>query len=74
MTEIVLRHKYNEHFNIVYDLNAVEKISHGKYKDFYDKSDIDGNGVKPNDSVIIITFDDGSQASFGSDYEITFEK
>lgn len=73
MKKMVLRHKENEELNATYYLETITKVIHGKYRDFYSREDIGGNVVRPNDSVIIITFDDGSQASFGSDWEITFE-
>lgn len=56
-----------------YKLDEIDRILHGKAKDFYDKSDLDGNGIKVNDSIIYIMFKDNSTASFPSDWFVTFE-
>lgn len=73
MVKMLVKHKENPELNAVYYLETIVKVIHGKYKDFYSKSDIAGNCVRPNDSCLIIFFDDDSKATFGSDYEITFE-
>lgn len=73
MKKMLVKHKENSDWNAVYYLETIEKVIHGKYKDFYSKDDIEGNQVKPNDSCLIIIFDDDSKATFGSDWEIIFE-
>lgn len=51
-----------------YEMKDVHSIHHGKYSEYYSKDDIAGNGVRPNDSVLIIKFNDSSVASFGSQF------
>jgi len=58
---------------IHYSLETIENIQHGKARDIYNKSDLEGNGVRPNESLIIISFKDRELATFTSDWTITFE-
>lgn len=64
---------------VSYPLKLIEKIVQDKYKDFYSREefysieDAADNDVKPNDSIIVIRFKDGTFISFGKDWEITFE-
>ena len=57
---------------VSYDLQAIKNVEHGKAKKFYTKADCEGNGVKLSDSMIVINFKDGSTASFGDNWFITF--
>lgn len=63
----------NGEHEVEYAVETIKEIAHGKYKDFYSKEDIGGNGVRPNDSVIILRFKDGTTSSLGSDWVLTFE-
>ena len=38
----------------------------------YDYSELEGNGIKPDESVMVINFKDLTQATFSSDWEIIF--
>ena len=58
---------------VSYPVETISEIVHGKYKDFYSREDIGGNDVRPNDSVMILRFKDGTTASFGSDWKALFE-
>lgn len=58
---------------VTYAVETIKEIVHGKYKDFYSKEDIAGNDVRPNDSVIILRFKDGTASSLGSKWVLTFE-
>lgn len=58
---------------ILYDLSEVESIENGQLEDFYPYPDIYGNGYKPQDSCIKITFKDTMIATFGKDWVISFE-
>lgn len=71
MKKILLTDKNG--YAATYKLDEIDRILHGKAKDFYDKSDLDGNGIKVNDSIIYIMFKDNSAASFPSDWFVTFE-
>ena len=71
MTKLVLLSA--EGFSVSYDMAAVKRIEHGKAKDHYSKSDYEGNGLKANDSMIIIRFKDDGVASFGDNWFVTFE-
>lgn len=73
MKKMLVIHKVNPEWNATYYLETITKVIHGKYRDFYSRDDIDGNNVKPSDACLIIEFNDGSKATFGSDWEITFE-
>lgn len=55
-----------------YKLEDIGCIRTGKYKDFHKEADISGNGVNPDDSCIFIIFMDETEATFGSDWDITF--
>lgn len=63
----------NGEYEHYYSVESIEKIVHGKYKDFYSMTDIAGNGVRPHDSCIIIKFKDLTEATFGSMWVMTFE-
>lgn len=58
---------------VKYAIETIKEIVHGKYKEFYSREDILGNEVKPNDSVLIIRFKDGTTASFGNRWQMIFE-
>lgn len=57
---------------VTYPVETIAEIVHGKYRDFYSQDDIRGNDVRPNDSVMIIKFLDGTQASFGDRWTMVF--
>lgn len=55
-----------------YDTDRIACIEHDKAYHRYNKSDLAGNGIKANDSIIIITFKDRSESTFSSDWRIIF--
>lgn len=69
MTTILLK---KEKMQQAYRLADIQNIRYGKARDFYNIDDIRGNDMKPSDSMIYISFIDGSVASFGKGWEITF--
>lgn len=69
----VINRKFPEEYHVSYTIETIEKVIHGKYKDYFSKEDISGNQCRPNDSVIILKFKDGTEASFNDEWEITFE-
>ena len=69
MTTILLK---KEEMQAAYRLADIQNIRCGKAKDFYNIDDIRGNDTKPGDPMIYISFIDGSVASFGKGWEITF--
>lgn len=66
---------HNKTLNITQDylLSDINNITHGKAKDYFSSSDIRGNGIKPQDSIIHISFTDGSEATYTSEWEISFK-
>lgn len=61
-----------ENFFVSYDLSDIKSIKHCKASDIYSKNDCEGNGVLLSDSIIVLKFNDGHTASFGSNWTITF--
>lgn len=59
--------------SVSYPVETISEIVHGKCKDYYTREDIGGNDARPNDSVMILRFKDGTTASFGSDWKLIFE-
>jgi hypothetical protein len=57
---------------VSYDLATIKNIKHGKAGKFYDKSDCESNGLKVSDSIMIISFKNGSKTSFGNNWIVTF--
>jgi hypothetical protein len=57
---------------VSYDLSNIREIRNGKAKDFYSKADCEDNGIKVNDSIIVIRFNDGNKTSFASKWTVTF--
>lgn len=49
-----------------YSLEAIEDITYPKAKNKYNKSDLEGNGINPNDTVIVIRFKSGLESTFNS--------
>ena len=58
--------------HVSYPLEEIKNIKHGTARKLYDKSDLEGNNIKPNESLIIINFKDGSEASFSNSWTIMF--
>lgn len=50
----------SEGFKAGYNLELIEDIIYKKAKSIYSKSDIEGNGINPQDVVMIIRFKDGN--------------
>ena len=55
-----------------YNTNDIISIEHDKACNRYNKSDLTANGIKPNESVMIINFKNGEISTFSSDWAITF--
>ena len=62
----------NEGIRVHYDSEYIEYIGHYKAKDIYNRCDLEGNGIKPQDSIMIIKFKNGSSSTFGSSWRIIF--
>lgn len=71
MTKLVLISQ--DGLSVSYDLSSINLIAHDKACLLYDKSDLAGNGIRPNDSLINIEFKDGNRSSFGSNWFMSFE-
>ena len=50
----------------------LDELDPNAYCNRYNKSDLTANGIKPNESVIIINFKNGEISTFSSDWAITF--
>lgn len=73
MERIKVLHKTSDAV-AVYELGNVFGIEYGMASDLYDKSDLSGNGLEPTEGILVITFKDGSLASFSaSQWLIRFE-
>lgn len=57
---------------VSYDLADIKNIRHGKAKKFYDRVDCEDNGIKVTDSILIISFKNGTTSSFGDNWVVTF--
>lgn len=68
MKNLVLVNVKDNKANVTYKMDEIAYFRCGKYKEWYTKSDCEGNGVKLNDVCIRIAFKDNSIATFGSDY------
>lgn len=62
-----------ENFFVSYDLSDIKNIKHCKASDIYSTDDYERNGVLLSDSIVVLKFNDGHTASFGSNWTITFE-
>ena len=67
---ITLKSKYG--LTVNYNTNDIKNIEHDKACNRYNKSDLTANGIKPNESVMIINFKNGEISTFSSDWAITF--
>ena len=67
---ITLKSKYG--LTVNYDTNDIISIEHDEAGNLYDYSELEGNGIKPDESVMVINFKDLTQAAFSSDWEIIF--
>lgn len=68
-------HIHNKTLNIarIYSLGNINSITHGKAKDYFCTSYMTSNEINPNDSIINISFIDGSEATYTSEWEISFK-
>lgn len=55
-----------------YAMADIKDIVTDKASKLYSKEDLYSNGVKPNDSMVVINFTDGSTASFHGSIKIHF--
>lgn len=58
---------------VSYDLADIKSIKHGKAGKFYDKAECEDNGIKVTDSIMIVSFKNGSKSSFGDNWIATFK-
>ena len=65
---ITLKSKYG--LTVNYNTIDILSIEHDKACNRFNKSDLEGNGVKPYESVMIINFIDGTQSTFSSDWKM----
>lgn len=63
----------NDGLQVSYNLIDIKHIKYGKAKDFYQIDEIINNGLKPSDPMIIISFKNGTTASFGDNWAIDFD-
>ena len=71
MTNLVLSAENG--IRVSYPLESIKTIRHGKAREMYDVSDLNANGVRPNDSLVQIDFTDESRASFSDVWTLSFE-
>lgn len=57
---------------VYYDTDRILEIQHCKASDRYNKSDLAGNGINADNSMMIIVFKNGDIASFGDDWVVVF--
>ena len=55
-----------------YSTSQIKSIEHDVAGNLYNYSDLEGNGIKPDESVMTINFTDGTQSTFSSDWKIVF--
>jgi|GEM_PF-3595044 len=70
MTYLELTNIHGMH--VSYPLNEIKNIKHSIARKLYDKSDLEKNNIKPNESLIVIKFKDGSVTSLSNSWIITF--
>ena len=57
---------------VSYNIDDIASIKHGRADTLYCKSDLNGNCIKADDSLLVIQFKDGSISSFSSNWTIVF--
>ena len=57
---------------VTYNMNRIRSIEHDVAGNLYDYSELEGNGIKADESVMKINFTDGTQSTFSSDWKIVF--
>ena len=57
---------------VTYSTSQIRSIEHDVAGNLYDRSELEGNGIKPDESVMKINFTDGTQSTFSSDWKIVF--
>ena len=67
---ITLKSKYG--LTVNYDTNDIISIEHDEAGNLYGYSELEGNGIKSDESVMVISFKDLTQATFSSDWAIIF--
>ena len=65
---IKLKNKYG--LTVNYNTTDILSIEHDKACCRFNKSDLLGNGIDPSESVMIINFIDGTQATFSSEWKM----
>lgn len=61
-----------DEYEAVYRLQEIEKIEYGKADEFCSEGDLIGNDIGPNETMILIVFEDGTLAHFTEGWKITF--
>lgn len=70
MTQLILS---DDDMHIVYyELSNVVSIVTGTADEFYNDHDIAGNGLVSEDVMIVVYFKDGTEATFSSNWAISF--
>ena len=67
---LILRSNYG--LRVHYSTSQIRSIEHDVAGNLYDSSELEGNGLKPDESVMKINFNDGTQSTFSSDWKIVF--
>ena len=57
---------------VTYSTSQIRSIEHDVAGNLYNHSDLEGNGIKADESVMVINFIDGTQSTFSSDWKIVF--
>jgi hypothetical protein len=58
--------------HVSYACALIENIQHGKAKKFYGPEGLKANGVRPNDSLLMVKFTDGGVTSFSDHWFLSF--
>lgn len=56
----------NNEIVVYYSLNDIKNITYHIAKDIYSVSDLKGNDIQPDETVMFIHFKDGTEATFKS--------
>ena len=57
---------------VTYSTSRIRSIEHDAAGNLYDYSELEGKGIKADESVMKINFTDGTQSTFSSDWKIVF--
>ena len=57
---------------VTYSTSRIRSIEHDVAGNLYDYSELEGKGIKADESVMKINFTDGTHSTFFSDWQIVF--